>query len=171
MTIFLIPSLFSLLHLKRYISLVKLMSGPQSFNCIEFDLFVFNFISCHLIFFLSNSILFVWFLFILLLFFSYWILFFDLIPNYLILIHCFLFNLIPHSYDCKSFYFQLSSWLFFFANSSLVVLFHWVFISYLVFAMLLKLDPGVNLRYVLGHWLGQMTKAIRINQIFYHAGS
>jgi hypothetical protein len=37
--------------------------------------------------------------------------------------------------------------------------------------MLLKLGPGVNLRYVLGYWLGQMTKAIRINQIFYHAGS
>ena len=51
MTIFLIPSLFSLLHLKRYIGLVKLMSGPQSFNCIEFDLFVFNFIPCHLNFF------------------------------------------------------------------------------------------------------------------------
>jgi hypothetical protein len=122
-------------------------------------------------FFLSNPILFVWFLFILLLFFPYWILFFDLIPNYLILIHCFLLNLIIHSYDCKSFYFQFSSWFYFLANSSLVVLFHWVFISYLVFAMLLKLGPGVNLRYVLGHWLGQMTRAIRINQNFYHAGS
>jgi hypothetical protein len=51
MTIFLIPSLFSLLHLKKYIGLVKLLSGPQFFNCIEFDLFVFNFIPCHLIFF------------------------------------------------------------------------------------------------------------------------
>jgi hypothetical protein len=51
MIIFLIPSLFSLLHLKRYIGLAKLLSGPQSFNCIEFDLFVFNFIPCHLNFF------------------------------------------------------------------------------------------------------------------------
>jgi hypothetical protein len=40
---FLLPPIFSLLHLKRYGGLTKLQRGPQSFNCIKFDLFVFQF--------------------------------------------------------------------------------------------------------------------------------
>jgi len=36
-------SLFSSFHLKRCVDLVKLQNGPQSFNCIEFDLVVFQF--------------------------------------------------------------------------------------------------------------------------------
>jgi hypothetical protein len=35
-------SLFSLLHLKRCTGLAKLQNIPQSFNCIEFNLFVFS---------------------------------------------------------------------------------------------------------------------------------
>jgi hypothetical protein len=41
--IFLLPYLFSLLHLKRCTGLAKLQSGHQSFNCIEFNLFIFQF--------------------------------------------------------------------------------------------------------------------------------
>jgi len=37
--IFLLPSLFSLLHLRKGIGLAKLQSDLQSFNCIEFDFF------------------------------------------------------------------------------------------------------------------------------------
>jgi hypothetical protein len=40
---FLLPPIFSLLHLKRYGGLTKLQRDPQSFNCIKFDLFVFQF--------------------------------------------------------------------------------------------------------------------------------
>jgi hypothetical protein len=83
------PLLFYLLHLKRHDGLAKLKSGPQSFNYIEFDLFIFNFIHWHLIFyvFLSNLILIllihIYFAFNL---FSDWILFFNLIPNHLVLV-------------------------------------------------------------------------------------
>jgi hypothetical protein len=75
----------------------------------------FNFISWHLIFyfFLWNLILIFLFLFILLLILFYWILFFNLIPNHLILIPFFV-EFYPHSYDCKSFYFEFSPWLIFF---------------------------------------------------------
>ena len=59
-TIFLLPHLFSLLHLKRCTGLAKLQSGHQSFNCIEFNLFIFQFYPLKidfLCFFLSNLIL------------------------------------------------------------------------------------------------------------------
>jgi hypothetical protein len=48
--IFILPSLFSLLHLKKYVGLAKLQSDLQSFNCIEFDLLFFNFVYWHLFF-------------------------------------------------------------------------------------------------------------------------
>jgi hypothetical protein len=69
-TIFILPHLFSLLHLKRCAGLARLQSGAQSFNCIEFNLFIFQFYPLtinFLCFFLSNLIL-------------------ILIPNYLLLI-------------------------------------------------------------------------------------
>jgi len=78
-------SLFSSFHLKRCVDLVKLQNGPQSFNCIEFDLVVFQFHSLtfdFLYFFYQIWSLFYWFLFILLLIFFYWILFFDFIFNF-----------------------------------------------------------------------------------------
>jgi hypothetical protein len=54
--------------------------------------------------------------------FFYWILFFDLTPNHLILI-LFFNEFESRSYDCNSFYFEFSSWLivFFLAISSLIV--------------------------------------------------
>jgi hypothetical protein len=68
-----------------------LHSGSQYFNCVEFDLFVFLISSLviwfFMFFFLSNLI---FILFISIYFainlFSDWILFFNLIPNHLILI-------------------------------------------------------------------------------------
>jgi hypothetical protein len=95
-TIFLLPHLFSLLHLKRCTGLAKLQSGHQSFNCIEFNLFIFQFYPLKidfLCFFLSNLILILipnYFAFNI----FYWILFLDLIPNHLILNLFFLLNLI-----------------------------------------------------------------------------
>jgi len=123
--IFLLPHLFSLLHLKMCVGLEKLQSGPQSFNCIECDLYFFNFIHWHLIFYVFFYQIwssFFWFLFILLLIFFYWILFFDLTPNHLILI-LFFNEFESRSYDCNFFYFEFSSWLivFFLAISSLIV--------------------------------------------------
>jgi hypothetical protein len=94
--IFLLPYLFSLLHLKRCTGLAKLQSGHQSFNCIEFNLFIFQFYPLKidfLCFFLSNLILILipnYFAFNI----FYWILFLDLIPNHLILNLFFLLNLI-----------------------------------------------------------------------------
>jgi hypothetical protein len=77
---------FSLFHLKRCIGLANLQNVPQSFNCIEFDLFVFSISSLTLDFLrFFNQIwsLFFWFLFILFLIFFYWILFFYLSLNIL----------------------------------------------------------------------------------------
>jgi hypothetical protein len=74
-------SLFSLLHLKRCTGLAKLQNIPQSFNCIEFNLFIFLISSLNiylLCFFYQIWSLFFWFLFILFLILFYWILFFDL---------------------------------------------------------------------------------------------
>jgi hypothetical protein len=83
------PFFFLSFTSKGMIALQGCKSSPQSFNCIEFDLFVFQFHSltfCFFVFFYQIWSLSFWFLFILLLIFFYWILFFDLIPNHLILI-------------------------------------------------------------------------------------
>jgi hypothetical protein len=97
----------------------------------------FNFISWHLIFyvFLWNLILIFLFLFILLLILFYWILFFNLIPNHLILIPFFV-EFYPHSYDCKSFYFEFSPWLiFFFVLQFHPSLFNFIEISYHIWCL------------------------------------
>jgi hypothetical protein len=75
----------------------------------------FNFIHCHLIFYIFfikfNSHCFDSYLFCFYYFLN-WILFFDLIPNHFILIFFIEFDL--HFYCCNSFYFDFYSWLIFF---------------------------------------------------------
>ena len=53
------PHLFSFIHLNRRAGLIKLQSGPQSFNYIELELFVFQFYpsTFYFLYFLSNLIL------------------------------------------------------------------------------------------------------------------
>ena len=94
------------------VGLEKLQSGPQSFNCIECDLYFFQFYQLtfdFLCIFLPNLIFIllipIYFAFNL---FFYWILFFDLTPNHLILI-LFFIEFESRSYDCNSFYFEFSS--------------------------------------------------------------
>jgi len=92
----------------------------------------FNFITCHLIFyvfFLSNLI---FILFIPIYFainlFSDWILFFNLIPNHLILIFFVEFD--SHYFLLQILLFWLISMILFLSISSLIVLSNWIFISY-----------------------------------------
>jgi len=148
-------SLFSFLHLKRCTGLAKLQNIPQSFNCIEFNLFVFSISSLDiylLCFFLSNlivilfiSIYFVFNLF--LLDFSFWF-----IPNRLILIFCYW---IWSSFLLLQF---LLFWVFFlinyffcnFISYCLISLnFHIIFCVYFII-IILKLDPRVDPYYVPG---------------------
>ena len=78
------PSLFSLLHLKRCTGLAKLQSISQSFNYIEFDLFVFLISSFDIWFFMFFFIKFdrycfdfywIWSSFLLLQFLLFWVFF------------------------------------------------------------------------------------------------
>jgi hypothetical protein len=119
-TIFPLSSHFSPLHLKMWTDLAKLQSDPQSFNCFEFNLFIFQFRPLtfdFLCFFLSNLILF----FISIYFvFNFFFVEFDL-----------------HSYDCNSFYFEFSSWLIFFLQFH-PLLFNFIELSYHIWCFFLS---------------------------------
>jgi hypothetical protein len=124
-----------------------------------------------LCFFLSNLI---FILFISIYFainlFSDWILFFNLIPNHLILIF---FSWI------WSLFFLLQILLFWLISMIFFCLFHPslfypIEFSYHIgsfFIMLLKPDSGVDPRHVLRHWFGWMTRFTMVNQTFYCVGS
>ena len=100
--IFILSSLFSLLHFKKCVALQNCRVIINLLIILNLIYLFFNFISCHLIYlcFLSNLILilliFIYFAFNL---FFDWILFFDLISNHLI----FLKKFDSHSYYCKFF--------------------------------------------------------------------
>jgi hypothetical protein len=163
---------------KGMIALQGCKSSPQSFNCIEFDLFVFQFHSLtfyFFVFFYQIWSLSFWFLFILLLIFFYWILFFDLIPNHFILIF--------FSFSIWSSFLWLQLllfWVIFFINYFLFqfhpLLFNFTELSYRIwclifFILLLILGPIVDSHHVSGHMLGRITWVTGINRIFYCVGS
>jgi hypothetical protein len=174
--IFLLPFFFSLLHLKMCVGLAKLQGDPQSFNCIEFDLVVFQFHQLtfdFLWFFLSNLIIIllipIYFAFNI---FSNWILFFDFIHNHFILILFFCWTW--SSFLWLKFLFIWSSfhdWLFFLQFHP--PLLNFIEFSYHIwclffFIMLLKLGPGVDLRHISGHILGRMIRNTAVNQFFFY---
>jgi hypothetical protein len=137
------PSLFSLLHLKRCTGLAKLQSISQSFNCIEFDLFVF----------LISS-------------FDIWIFMFFL--SNLIVIVLISIEFDHHSYYCNSFYFEFSSWLIIFFLQFHLLLFNFIEFSYHILCLFFYyyFKTRLESRLLLYLGLGRITRVIKINRIF-----
>jgi len=162
-------SLFSLLHLKRCTGLTKLQNIPQSFNCIEFNLFIFSISSLNiylLCFFLSNLIVIllisIYFVFNpFLLDFIFWF-----IPNRLILIFC---CWIWSSFLLLQF---LLFWVFFLINYFFLqfhsLLFNFIKFSYHILCLFyyyyFKTRP--ESRPLLCPGLGWITRVTEISRIF-----